>query len=425
MNNTILVYKLTKEQIEEIEKICKKEIQEKIHIKEAEIYQDIIAVPCFICFINIDKDENEKNIKEWVEENKYGNLNIIINKETFKDEKALKNIIIENYYDNKNRKNCEQEISSKNGIIGFAIGDALGVPGEFKSREYLRKNPIANMRDDSTYNVPKGTWSDDTSMTLATIDSILETGKIDTTDIANKFLQWFREAKYTATGIVFDIGRTTMQALAKYELKIEEAKNCGETGIMDNGNGSLMRMIPITYYLFKHIGKLDEKEIYKIVKDVSSITHANEISIMGCYLYVIFALMLLNGYRKQIAYEMLKTIDISFFSKETQKLYDRILKQNITQLEEDEIKSSGYIVDTLEACIWSFMKSRNYNEAVIKAVNLGEDTDTVGACTGGLAGVYYGIDSIDEEWKKDLQRYDYILELCDKFDEFLNLKESN
>lgn len=244
---------------------------------------------------------------------------------------------------NKYRKNCEQEISSKNGIIGFAIGDALGVPGEFKSREYLRKNPIANMRNDSTYNVPKGTWSDDTSMTLATIDSILETGKIDTTDIANKFLQWFREAKYTATGIVFDIGRTTMQTLAKYELKVEEAKNCGETGIMDNGNGSLMRMLPIAYYLFKHIGKLEEKEIYKIVKDVSSITHANEISIMGCYLYVRFALMLLNGYRKQIAYEMLKTIDISFFSKETQKLYDRILKQNITQLEEDEIKSSGYL----------------------------------------------------------------------------------
>ena len=111
----------------------------------------------------------------------------------------------------------------KDGIIGLAIGDALGVPAEFKSREELTRDPITDMKSDGTYNVPAGTWSDDTSMTLATLHSIIEKGIIDTNDMADKFLKWFRNAEYTATNETFDIGRTTLQALSKYEFKLEQS----------------------------------------------------------------------------------------------------------------------------------------------------------------------------------------------------------
>ena len=195
-------------------------------------------------------------------------------------------------------------MKSKNGIIGVAVADALGVPVEFKSRKELKKNPITDMIGYGTYNLPKGTWSDDTATTLATIDSIIQKGNIDTSDIADKFLNWFRKSEYTATGKTFDIGRTTLQALAKYELKIDDANNCGEDDEYSNGNGSLMRMLPIAYYCFSK--QLKDKEILELVKEVSSITHKHELSIIGCYIYVKFAIELLNGNNKELAYQNIK-----------------------------------------------------------------------------------------------------------------------
>ena len=303
-----------------------------------------------------------------------------------------------------------------NGIIGLAIGDALGVPAEFKSREELKRYPITDMIGDGTYNLPAGTWSDDTSMTLATIDSIISTGTINPNDMANKFLNWFRNAEYTATNETFDIGRTTLQSLAKYELKLYDASSCGEDNEYSNGNGSLMRILPIAYYIYyKDI--TDNQEIYNIVKQVSSITHAHEVSILGCYIYVRFALELLNGKDRVEAYNNIKKLDYSMFSSTIIDKYNRILNDNIQNLNEENISSSGYVVSTLETAMWLFLNSNDYNNTILRAVNLGEDTDTVAACTGGLLGLYYGIESIKSSWKQNLKRYDYIVELCDKFDE--------
>ena len=302
------------------------------------------------------------------------------------------------------------------GIIGFALGDAFGVPYEFRTREEMnRVSNIQEMIGYGTYNVPKGTWSDDTSMTLATIDSIVQQGKINTEDIAKKFLKWFRKNEYTATGNAFDIGRTTFQALAQYELNLEKAVDCGQTGEMDNGNGSLMRMLPIAYYIY-YKGIKDCKEIYEIVKDVSSITHAHEVSILGCYIYVNLVVQLLNGEKSVDAHKKIKELDYGFFSKNSLTRYERILKGRIEDLRYQELKSSGYIVDTLECVFWLFLNSNNYNQTIIRAVALGGDTDTIAACVGGLVGIYYGIESIDENWKKELKRYDYIINLCEKFD---------
>lgn len=303
-----------------------------------------------------------------------------------------------------------------NGIIGLAIGDALGVPAEFKSREELKKYPITDMIGDGTYNLPVGTWSDDTSMTLATVDSIISTGTITPNDMANKFLNWFRNAEYTATNETFDIGRTTLQALAKYELKLYDASSCGEDNEYSNGNGSLMRILPVAYYIY-YKDVTDNQEIYNIVKQVSSITHAHEVSILGCYIYVRLALELLNGKDKIEAYNNIKKLDYSMFSSTTIDKYSRILNNNIQNFDEENISSSGYVVSTLEAAMWLFINSNDYNNTILRAVNLGEDTDTVAACTGGLLGIYYGIENIKSSWKQNLKRYDYIVELCDKFDE--------
>lgn len=308
----------------------------------------------------------------------------------------------------KNKQSC-------NGIIGLAIGDALGVPSEFKTREELKLNPITDMIGYGTYNVPYGTWSDDTSMTLATIDSIIDTKAINPNDMASKFLDWFRNCNYTATGNVFDIGRTTLQALAKFELKLDNASSCGETSEYSNGNGSLMRILPIAYYIYyKNIN--DEQEIYNIIKQVSSITHAHEISILGCYIYVRFALELLVGKDKFEAYKNIQKLDYSMFTNDTINRYNRILCDNIQNINENSISSSGYVVSTLEATMWLLLNSNDYNTTILKAVNLGDDTDTVAACTGGLLGIYYGIESINDSWKQNLKRYDYIINLCDEFD---------
>ena len=284
---------------------------------------------------------------------------------------------------------------------------------------YNVKN-IEEMTGYGTYNVPKGTWSDDTSMTLATMDSIVEKGKIDTEDIAKKFIKWFRNNEYTATGNRFDIGRTTIQALAKYELNLDKAINCGQTGIMDNGNGSLMRMLPIAYYIY-YKGIKDSREIYEIIKEVSSITHAHEISILGCYIYVNLVIQLLNGENSANAHKKIKEADYSFFSKSSLDKYDRILNGRIEDLRYQELNSSGYIVDTLESVLWLFLNSNNYNQTIIRAVSLGKDTDTIAAGAGGLVGIYYGLESIDENWKKNLKRYDYIIELCEKFNKLFVL----
>lgn len=257
-------------------------------------------------------------------------------------------------------------------------------------------------------------------MTLATLDSIIEKRIIDTEDIAIRFIRCYRNGEYTATNVLFDIGDTTRQALAKCELKIDKAKNCGCIGEYDNGNGSLMRMLPIVYYIFKK-KIFGEQKIYKIIKDVSSITHRHEISILGCYIYSRYCLFLLDGKDRIEAYKEIKSINYNMFSEHSLNKYQRILKNDISTLLEKDISSSGYIVDTLEAVFWLFLNSKDYNNTILKAVNLGNDTDTIAAIVGGLLGIYYGIGNINESWKNTLKRYDYIKELCMRFEKNIRI----
>lgn len=263
----------------------------------------------------------------------------------------------------------------KAAVYGLAVADALGVPVEFKERGTFH---VTDMMGYGTHYQPVGTWSDDTSMTIATCDSIRERGNINLFDMQSKFVAWIGFADYTAGGKVFDYGGTTAQALRI---------GSGVNNEFSNGNGSLMRILPLAF-----VPDITNEQI----RAVSAITHAHEISKEACVIYVDIAKKLLVGE---------KLIDI-LHGLEVDAPFDWL--PSIAERTEDEIRSSGYVVDTLEAALWVLANTDSYEEAVLKAVNLGSDTDTVGAVTGGLAGIIYGYDAIPDKWIKALRGKDVI-----------------
>lgn len=309
------------------------------------------------------------------------------------------------------------------GLIGFAIGDALGVPVEFIDRESLTRRTIKDMIGFGSHHVPEGTWSDDTSMTIATMDSICEKNDLNFDDIMQKYCSWFQHANYTATGLLFDIGIGTQKALTSYYCHKTSAIESGETDIRNNGNGSLMRMLPIVYYL--HCAGFSEEKNVEFINHYSSLTHGHEISRLGCKIYYDYMHALLNGSSKEEAFKNLQSIDYSkYYSQDSIYEYQRILNGRLIDVNITSIESSGYIVSTLEACLWTVLHSHDYEEALIKAVNLGNDTDTIGAITGSIAGTLYGVDSIPNRWISQLRKLEYLKELSQRFVDVITHKFS-
>lgn len=290
-------------------------------------------------------------------------------------------------------------------FYGFLVGDAMGVPVEFCDRESLINNPVIDMLGYGSYDVPKGSWSDDSSMTIATMDSIISKNKIDYKDMADKFLEWINNAKYSSVSYVFDIGTTTKKALQRYQGGLNPLES-GLEGINYNGNGSIMRMLPLAFYA--KIKNLSESEIIDLACDASSITHRHEISCIGCYIYIRYVMFLLDGFDRYISYEKIKKLDYSAFKEENLKEYRRLLNTDFFNYPLSEISSSGYVVHTLEASLWCIGNTDSFKEAIIGAINLGEDTDTIGAITGSLAGIIYGFEDIPKNWINNLQKKDYI-----------------
>lgn len=295
-------------------------------------------------------------------------------------------------------------------MIGHAIGDALGVPVEFASRTEMDKSPIEDMEEGGTYNMPKGTWSDDTSMSLATLDSLAN--GVDYNDIMIGFCDWFDTAKYTPADIVFDIGRGTLKSLMAYMRDEVKAINCGQKSELDNGNGSLMRIHPIVLYLYNMEISVEEK--IEIIHNVSSLTHAHIRSKMACGIYAFILWELLKEPIKESILVGLKKAKEFYNNEKELSHYSRLFEKTFIVTKREMIKSSGYVVDTLEAAIWCLLTTSNYKDCVLKAVNLGGDTDTIAAIAGGLAGATYGYEAIPEDWRKTLIKRDYIEELCEK-----------
>lgn len=296
-------------------------------------------------------------------------------------------------------------------ILGAAVADAVGVPAEFKSRKYLSEHPIADMVGNGTHNMPKGTFSDDTSMSIATLDSLAERG-VDLDDVMQKFGDWWYHGEYTADGNTFDIGVTTSIAIDNYFFYKKPPLECGQREESANGNGSLMRIHPVVLYCIAK--DLPDEESVGIIKSYSALTHAHERSLVGCVIfYFLLKELILSPSKDSVQ----TGIDKSFeYIKESSEAiyYSRVLSGEIITADECEIKSSGYVVDTLEAAIWALMRHVDYKSTVLCAVNLGEDTDTVAAVVGALCGALYGASGIPNDWLSGLVRRDYIEELCDK-----------
>jgi len=304
------------------------------------------------------------------------------------------------------------------GIMGLCVADALGVPVEFMSREKLKMNPVIDMIGLGTHGQPVGTWSDDTSMTLCLVDSLIKS--LDYSDILCKFHSWLKEGAYTPHGEVFDIGIATRQAIMRFANGTEPLK-CGGTGEHDNGNGSLMRILPILFYIQSIYGTDFEEidEAFSIIHNVSSLTHAHKRSKIACGIYIAVASMLLGSMDLKIAVELGIYKAAKYYRKQTEfkdelSHFDKLFEKGFEKLDTKAIKSSGYVVDTLESAIWCLLNSSTYKDCVLNAVNLGEDTDTVSAVAGGLAGLYYGYENIPLEWLDLIVKREYVESLCNQ-----------
>ena len=298
----------------------------------------------------------------------------------------------------------------KSVVIGHAIADALGVPVEFCTRESLEKSPVTDMMGYGTYAVPAGAWSDDTSMSIAALD-VLADGEIRYHEIMENFVKWCDLNEYTPTGEMFDIGGTCRRAIQNFTWG-ETPLACGLTGQYENGNGSLMRIHPFVLMAYFRSSLRDVWEHF--VSNASSLTHAHERSVLACKIYALVLFALMDAPSKDSVREALKTAKERYADSPEYATYERLFSNHFSQISVNAIKSSGYVVDTLEAALWCLLNTDSYESCVLKAVNLGEDTDTVAAVAGGLAGALYGYKAIPKNWRKTLIKRRYIEEMCDR-----------
>jgi ADP-ribosyl-[dinitrogen reductase] hydrolase len=312
----------------------------------------------------------------------------------------------------------------RDAFIGFAVGDALGVPVEFDTREKLRSDPVKGMLGGIRHNQPAGTWSDDSSMVFCTAESLCNGYNLD--DIAIQFSNWKNNKFWTPHGRVFDIGIATGKGIERIDRFLEmgiHVKPISSHSVNqnENGNGSLMRMLPFVFFLQDK----PVRERFEIISQVSALTHAHIRSIIGCFIYVEFGIHLIKGEDKTDAYSLIQKEIPQFLNNLTDPgelgLYNRILQKNIAEDPEESIRSSQYVLHSLEACIWTVMRNTNFHDTVLQAVNLGEDTDTIAALTGGLAGLIYDTEQIPEAWVNALARKADILSLADRFSKSLVL----
>ena len=301
-------------------------------------------------------------------------------------------------------------------VLGLVVGDALGVPVEFISREELENDPVTGMRAFGTHDQPVGTWSDDSSMALCLLESL--TGGIDYEDMMTRFLRWVEEGYMTAYGELFDMGIATRKALVSFARGTSPLE-CGGSGIHDNGNGSLMRILPLALYLHCRMGQdfPQNPEAYQIIHNASALTHAHPISQMACGIYCATVNQLLLG-KSDLQAGISQAKD--FYRSQPDfapflKNFQRVDMETLQVLPREEISSSGYVVHTLEAALWCLVQHDNYRACLLEAVNLGSDTDTVAAVAGGLAGLRFGLESIPAEWLEVIARLEDIEALCQAF----------
>jgi ADP-ribosyl-[dinitrogen reductase] hydrolase len=285
-------------------------------------------------------------------------------------------------------------------LLGLAVGDAVGTTVEFKGRGSFP--PVTDMTGGGPFNLPKGAWTDDTSLALCLATSLVEQRGFDARDQMDRYLRWYQEGYLSSTGHCFDIGNATSAALARYERSGDPFS--GSTDERSAGNGSIMRLAPVPMFYAD-----DPVAAIHYAAESSRTTHAAAECVDACRLFAAMLAAALNGATKEAIlfgpHEALPPL-----SPKIQALADGAWRNK----QIDQIRGSGYVVDSLEAALWCFRRTHSYRDAILAAVNLGDDADTTAAVCGQLAGAYYGVNGIPGHWLKALVMGEEIRRLADR-----------
>jgi ADP-ribosyl-[dinitrogen reductase] hydrolase len=289
-------------------------------------------------------------------------------------------------------------------FLGLAVGDALGTTLEFEKRD---ANPrLLDITGGGPFRLPSGCWTDDTAMALALADSLLASESLDCRDLMDRFVAWWREGEYSCTGRCFDIGITTRQALDRYRQTGDPFS--GSTDPMSAGNGSLMRLSPVALRFWSDRTRLDSAAAQQ-----SRTTHGAEEAVDGCRAFAGLLADAISGTpRREV---------LASRSFEGAPAIAEVLKGSWRKRSRDKIRSSGYVVHTLEAAIWSVARTADFRNAVLLAANLADDADTVAAVTGQLAGAIYGLSGIPDQWLDQIAWKDRLLATAERLSEPLLL----
>lgn len=306
----------------------------------------------------------------------------------------------------------EKNEKLRRSINSFVIGDALGVPYEFRARDKFKCEDLVGH---GTYDQPVGSWSDDSSLMLILLEELIDYDVrfgIDYDNLMSKFQKYVDEGYMTPLDYMFDIGGATIQAINKSRSFGVNPLECGVVSESGNGNGGLMRVLPLAY-----LGIEDKQRLFNLVEDVCSLTHRHKRSIVGSYLYVSIAKELYetNNSLETILNNINNYTDILEEDyKEELKHYDLDYK-TILNKDREDVESGGYVVSTFNASLWVAIQSQSIEEGLLLAVNLGEDTDTTACVSGGLLGLMHETTSQLLKWKRQIIKINKIEELTHLF----------
>jgi ADP-ribosylglycohydrolase len=288
----------------------------------------------------------------------------------------------------------------RGALIGLAVGDALGAPIEFQPPMSFME--VTDFSYGGPHGLDPGQWTDDTSMALALADSIAKAGW-DLDDQARRYVAWYENGEYSVIGRCFDIGFTTLDALNRFR-QSGDARTSGDPAEHASGNGSIMRLAPVPVR-FANLYPDQIEELGRMAEESSLTTHASPQCRSACrYMAVVIAGLIHGVERQQVldpAWPALRELnDIGPLHKEVAD----VAAGSFREKEPSEIQGSGYVVQSLEAALWAFHKAGDFREAVLAAVNLGDDADTTGAVCGQLAGAFWGESGIPIEWREGLDQ---------------------
>ena len=276
-------------------------------------------------------------------------------------------------------------------LMGLAVGDAVGTTLEFRSPGSF--DPIDDMVGGGPFGLAPGQWTDDTSMALCLAESLIERQGFDPVDQLERYVQWYREGYLSSTGDCFDIGNTVRDALIRFERTHEPY--CGSTDPYSAGNGSVMRLAPVSLFYAGNSVEAIEKS-----GESSRTTHGAATAVDGCRYLGALLLGAVNGVSKEeLLSERYSPVPGYWDVHPLVPEIDEVAAGSFKWREPPTIKGTGYVVKSLEAALWAFDHGTSFRDGCLLAVNLGDDADTTGAVYGQLAGAFYGASQIPEKWR--------------------------